>query len=104
MSTPKFTGNRGRDPTDARADGGESSGAWFLQRTLKNFYWSDNDFLLDDGVIVVDVLGQKVPRCGGELRQAVHCEIARIEATHLTRYRLQVTLCRCTLPTRHPCV
>jgi hypothetical protein len=35
-------------------------------------------------------LGQIVPRCGVELRQAVHCEIAGVEATHLTRYRLQI--------------
>ena len=64
---------------------------------VKNLYWSDNDFLLDDGVVVVDVLGQKVPRCGVELRQAVRYKIACVEPAHLTRYRLQimvVVLCR----------
>jgi len=31
---------------------------------VKKFYWSDNDFLLDDDVVVVDVLGQIVPVWG----------------------------------------
>ena len=81
---------RGKIGAESPRSLGPSSGCLVLQRTLKKFYWSDNDFLLDDDVVVVDVLGQIVAQCGVELWQAVHCEMAGVEATHLTRYRQQI--------------